>query len=295
MYKQLKRKKGFQFVFTVITILLSALLQVYVIQAFIRPSGLLSSGFTGLAILIERIAALYGKNIPTALGMIALNLPVALLCSKSISIRFTIFSMSQVFLCSLFLRIFHFTPLFDDLILNVIFGGVLYGGSIVLAVKGNASTGGTDFIALFVTNKTGKSIWKYVFFGNVIVLGIFGMIFGWEYAGYSILFQFISTKVVEQSYTQYEQVTLQITTEHGKEIVAAYVANYRHGISCIDATGGYSSKKMQIMHTVISSYEIKDIVRLVRDVDPHVIINVMRTERFYGGFYRLPIDKISQG
>ncbi len=293
MYDQLKRKKGFQTLFTAITVLLSALLQVYVIQAFIRPSGLLSSGFTGIAILIERIAAMYGKNIPTALSMIVLNLPVALLCSKSISVRFTTFSMIQVFLCSFFLRIFHFTPMFDDLILNVIFGGALYGYSIVLAVKGNASTGGTDFIALFVSNKTGKSIWKFVFMGNVFVLCIFGMIFGWQYAGYSILFQFISTKVVEHSYTQYEQVTLQITTEHAKEIIAAYVAQYRHGISSIDVVGGYSSKKMQMMHTVISSYEVKDIVRLVKDVDPHVIINVMRTERFYGGFYRLPIDKIS--
>ena len=67
--------------------------------------------------------------------------------------------------------------LFDDLTLNVIFGGVLYGLSVVLALKGNASTGGTDFIALYVSNKTGKSIWNYVFMGNVCILVIFGYMF----------------------------------------------------------------------------------------------------------------------
>ena len=43
-----------------VAVLASALLQSYVILAFIRPAGLLSSGFTGLAILIDRITELYG-------------------------------------------------------------------------------------------------------------------------------------------------------------------------------------------------------------------------------------------
>ena len=70
--------------------------------------------------------------------------------------------MLQVAFGSMFLQIFSFQPIFTDEILNVIFGGVIYGTSIVIALRGNASTGGTDFIALFVSNKTGKSIWSYV-------------------------------------------------------------------------------------------------------------------------------------
>ena len=47
---------------TIAAVIVSALLQTYVIQAFIRPANLLSSGFTGVAILIDRIASLYGHN-----------------------------------------------------------------------------------------------------------------------------------------------------------------------------------------------------------------------------------------
>ena len=72
---------------TIAAVIVSALLQTYVIQAFIRPANLLSSGFTGVAILIDRIASLYGHNISTSLGMLVLNIPVAILCSKSISMR----------------------------------------------------------------------------------------------------------------------------------------------------------------------------------------------------------------
>lgn len=290
MWKELRRDKRVRNIMTLLAVIGSALLQTYVIQAFIRPAGLLSGGFTGVAILIDRITSLFGFNISTSLGMIVLNIPVAWACSKSISRRFTFFSLLQVLLASAFLRVFHFTPIFDDGILNVIYGGVLYGFAIVLALRGNASTGGTDFIALYVSNKTGNSIWTSVFVGNVILLCIFGAIFGWDYAGYSILFQFVSTKVVSTFHHRYERVTLQITTVKGPELAGKYVEDFRHGISCVDAVGGYSRKKMYLLHTVVSSYEVEDIITLFHEVDDHVIVNMFKTQQFYGRFYRAPME-----
>lgn len=277
-------------IFTIVAVVASALLQTFVIQGFIRPANLLSSGFTGVAILIDNIASLYGRHFSTSLGMLVLNIPVAVLCSRSISVRFTFYSLLQVFLASFFLKVFRFQPVFDDVMLNVIFGGFLYGLSIVIALRGNASTGGTDFIALYVSNKTGRSIWEHVFAGNVLILCIFGYMFGWIYAGYSILFQFISTKAISAFHHRYERVTLQITTSDAEAVVREYVNQYRHGISCVDAVGGYSHKKMFLLHTVVSSYEVPDIVALLRTQDPNVIINMIKTENFYGGFYQAPLE-----
>lgn len=290
MWKELRRDKRVRNIMTALAVIGSALLQTYVIQAFIRPAGLLSGGFTGIAILIDRITSLFGFNISTSMGMIVLNIPVAWACSKSISRRFTFFSLLQVLLASTFLRVFHFTPIFDDGILNVIYGGVLYGFAIVLALRGNASTGGTDFIALYVSNKTGNTIWTHVFVGNVILLCIFGAIFGWDYAGYSILFQFVSTKVISTFHHRYERVTLQITTVKGPELAGKYVEDFRHGISCVDAVGGYSRKKMYLLHTVVSSYEVEDIIALFHEVDDQVIVNMFKTQQFYGRFYRAPME-----
>ena len=89
-----------------VAVLASALLQSYVILAFIRPAGLLSSGFTGLAILIDRIAELYGFTVSTSLALVVLNLPVALMCCRSINVKFTVFSLLQVFFASFFLNLF---------------------------------------------------------------------------------------------------------------------------------------------------------------------------------------------
>ena len=193
-------------------------------------------------------------------------------------------------LTSLFLNLFTWSPLFDDMILNVIFGGFLYGISVVIALKGNASTGGTDFIALYVSNKIGKSIWSYVFVFNAIILCIFGTMFGWLYAGYSIIFQFVSTKTIDAFHHRYERVTLEVTTQKAEKVISRYMQEYRHGMSCLEGYGGYSKKKISILHTVVSSYEVQDIVALMKEEDPSIIVNVMKTEQFFGGFYQKPLD-----
>ena len=204
--------------------------------------------------------------------------------------RFTFFSLLQVIIASFFLKVIHFEALFDDRLLNIIFGGLLYGMQAVIALKANASTGGTDFIALYISNKKNKSIFSYVFIFNACLLIIFGMMFGWENAGYSILFQFISTKTIDTFYNRYARMTLQITTSKPDAVIQCLIKNYRHGLSRVDGIGGYSGRNISLIHVVVSSYEVGEMVALMRTVDPHVIVNVMKTENFYGGFYLKPIE-----
>ena len=139
-------------------VLLSALLQTYVIQSMMQPMGLLSGGFTGLAILLDRIAGVAGFPFSVSAGILMLNIPLALLCYRGLSKRFTLYSSIQFVSSSIFLQLFHFQPIFHDLLLQVLFGGFLYGFSAVIALRGNASTGGTDFIALYVSNRLGKCL-----------------------------------------------------------------------------------------------------------------------------------------
>lgn len=291
MLKQLNQYKEFRNLVTLCAVILSGFMQAAIIQIFMRPLNLLSSGFTGVAILVEKITSTYfGFTFSTSLGMLVLNIPIALFCCKSISKRFTFFSLLQVIIASFFLKVIHFEALFDDRLLNIIFGGLLYGMQAVIALKANASTGGTDFIALYISNKKNKSIFSYVFIFNACLLIIFGMMFGWENAGYSILFQFISTKTIDTFYNRYARMTLQITTSKPDAVIQCLIKNYRHGLSRVDGIGGYSGRNISLIHVVVSSYEVGEMVALMRTVDPHVIVNVMKTENFYGGFYLKPIE-----
>ena len=285
--RTINQNRKFRDFVSLCAVLFSAALQVYVIHTMIRPSSMISTGFTGVSLLVEMLTE---GRIESSFVLLALNLPVALFCAKNISPRFTIFSLINVFTTSFLLKFTSFEPLFDDMILNVAFGGFLYGFAIVIALKGNASTGGTDFIALYFSNKFNKSLWQYVFMFNCVLITIFGASKGWVYAGYSIVFQFISTKTISTFHTRYERLTMQITTNKPEAVLDAYIKEYHHGISCMDGYGGYSKQPFTIMSTVVSSYEVKDIIRIMKEADPKVIINIFKTEDFVGGFKPKSLD-----
>ena len=238
---------------TAVAVTISAVLQTFLIQAFIQPADLLPSGLTGVAVLLDRVTSLGGVHIDISLGMLALNIPVALLCWSGISKRFVIFSMMQVVLSSLFLNVFHFASFLGDKIMLIIFGGVVSGLGAAIALKSGASTGGTDFIALWVSNHTGKTI--------------------------------------DSFYRRYDRVTLQITTRKADEVMTAYVNHFQHGISCAEVVGGYSREKMYLLNTVVSTYESQDIIKLVCDVDPGAVITVFHTLNFVGGWWGGHVDE----
>lgn len=288
-YRKYRKNKLIRHVFSLLAVVISGFLQAFTLKVFIQPSNLLSSGFLGVSILMNQIAGLFGVELSISILLIMLNIPVAILCYRGISARFTFYSILQVFVGSFFIRVLNFEPLFvDDTMLNVIFGGVLNGLYVSLALKGNASTGGMDFVALFVSNRNGKTIWQEVFLFNTVLLLIFGALFGWKHAGYSIIFQYISTKVISTFHQRYHKVTLQITTRYGDDVMEAYLKNIRHGISCVEAIGGFSREKMYLLHTVLSSYEVIDAVSVIKEADPRAIINQISTENFYGRFHRVP-------
>lgn len=129
-------KQTFRFLFSILCVIFSALLQTYALKAFLKPAGLLSSGFTGLAILINVIGSQHNIQIPVSLMIVLLNLPVAILCGRSISTKFTILSSLQFVCVSLFLVILPFNTLFDDVMLNIIIGGVVYDLGLWLHLSG---------------------------------------------------------------------------------------------------------------------------------------------------------------
>ena len=268
----------------------SSLIMAATTKTFVRPAHLLSGGFMGIALLVDMIADLFGKSIPTAFTLVVLNVPVALICAKKISKRFVFFSLLQVFLTSFLLQIIPKYPLCDEQVLTVVFGGYIWGMSIVLALKAGASSGGTDFIALYFANKNGREIWMQVFAFNAMILCVFGVIFGFDKAGYSILFQFISTKTISTFHTRYKRVMLHIYTVKKDEVVDTYLEKFHHGITALDGYGGYSHHPVSYLTAIVSSYEVGDVLETLKETDPKIIVSVTKVENFIGRFYNKPLD-----
>ncbi|MCF0106864.1 MAG: DUF2179 domain-containing protein, partial [Holdemanella sp.] len=103
-------------------------------------------------------------------------------------------------------------------------------------------------------------------------------------------FQFLSTRAISTFYQRYSQVTLEITTKNPNGVYAAFFESCRHGMTIFEGQGGYSHQKVYLCKTVVSAYEVEDVITNIRRVDPNAIVNTYRTLQFYGNYKQVPIE-----
>ena len=112
-----------------------------------------------------------------------------------------------------------------------------------------------------------------------------GLLFGWDKALYSIIFQFTSTQVVQMLHQKYKKHTLFIITRHPDEVYEEISKLSHHSATRIDGTGCYSGDNTAMIYSVVSREEAKILVKKVIEVDPQAFVNIIKTDFINGRFY----------
>lgn len=178
----------------------------------------------------------------------------------------------------------------DDILLLSVFGGILNGFATSLCLNVGTTTGGTDFISIFFAHEKGIDAWNYILIGNVIMLVIAGALFGWSSALYSIIFQFCSTQVIQVLYKRYKKETLFIISEKSDEVYHAIREMTNHDATLFKGIGCYEGKEKTLIYSVINSEAKRELLPLIRSIDEHAFINVVKTEELDGRFHDIPHD-----
>ena len=256
------------------------------IKTFVRAGGLYPGGFNGLTLLIQGIFREFaGMEIPYTLINVALNAIPVLIGLKYIGIKFTLSSCVVIVLSSILTDLIPSQPITYDPLLISIFGGLINGFVVSLCLIGNTSSGGTDFIAIYFSEKNGQDIWNYILCGNAVILVAAGLLFGWDKALYSIIFQFTSTQMVQMLHQRYKKHTLFIITRHPDEVYEEISKLSHHSATRLDGTGCYSGDNTAMIYSVVSREEAKLLVKKVAEVDPHAFVNIIKTDFINGRFY----------
>ena len=272
-------------------IIAGAVLYAVGIVCFVRPAGLFPGGFTGLSLLIQECCTRYlGFTPPYSLFSMTLNFIAAALCFRYIGKRFALLSVLSVAVTSVLTDLLPAFSMASDPLLNSVFGGLLTGLSISLCLFADASTGGTDFISIYLAEKNGRDAFNIILGGNVVMLSIAGLLFGWERALYSMIFQFCSTQALHTLFRRYQHRTLWIVTDRPQEVYAIIRDVTHHGATLFQGTGLYRNEPRSMIYTVLSGDDIRRVVHDVRQVDPQAFINAQRTDSLTGRFYRRPQD-----
>ncbi len=280
--------------FPVIRILLvctGAFLFALNLNIFVADSGLIPGGFTGITELLQRIFATYlNINIPFAPIYYLCNLVPAIISFKFIGKKFTIYSCLMILLSGLFTDILPTFNVTNDILLSAIFGGMLSSVAVSFCLFAGATSGGTDFIAIFIAERYGKDAWNYILFANVIILAIAGFLFGWEASLYSMIFQFTATQVLNYLYRRYQKVTLFVITNKPDEIYSLIKDITNHDATLFNGEGCYEKQPRHLIYSVVSADEKTVLVNAIKKKDPAAFVNIVTSKQILGKFYRKPND-----
>lgn len=273
----------------IIVVCLAAALTAVNIKSFVRTGGLYPGGVTGLTVLVQRAMEMYLHIVipytPVNLLLNAIPIYIGL---RFIGKKFTGYSCLMIILSGILTDILPGYVITYDILLISIFGGMISGFCTCLCLWMDATSGGTDFIAIYFSEKKGVDTWNFILAFNILILGLAGLLFGWDKALYSIIFQYAATQVLHLLYKRYQQQTLFIVTNKPNEVCREIDTVSHHGATVMSGEGSYEHHKRSVVYSVVSSAESKEVIHSVKEADPLAFVNAIRTQQLYGNFYYSP-------
>lgn len=248
------------------------------IQWIYDPTGLVTGGFTGIAIIMKDItAAIVPGGLPLWLTNILLNIPVFLIAFRIKGKRFIGRTAFSTIMLSVWL---YFIPSMNlaegDLTIAAIFGGAISGIGIGLVLLAKATTGGTDMVAVLIQHRLRHySVVQIlqVIDGIVVIGGLYA--FGLKPALYAIVAIYITSKVSDalMEGMKYSKAAFIITNRY-KDVSAAIMEELDRGVTGLEAEGMYSGDKKCMLYCVVSKKEIVELKDIVHRIDRNAFVIV---------------------
>lgn len=265
----------------ILGLIVGSIIIVVAFNLFLIPHEILSSGMSGLSMIIGMITPL-----DTGLANFLLNLPLLIIGYKMLGRKFIMNTIFSVLIISIGLYLVPVHIIADDKILSSIFGGALTGLGVGIVFRFSGSTGGFDIIGMIVSRKRDFPIGILLSGMNAIVIVISGFLFDWDSALYTLVSIFVTGKVVDAIYTDHVKLTVMIITEKGEEMRQHLLTNLYRGLTIMNGVGGYSNESRNVLISVISRYELNDVKTLIAEVDPQAFVNITETIEVMGLFHR---------
>ena len=68
------------------------------------------------------------------------------------------------------------------------------------------------------------------------------------------------------------------------------LAYFPHGATIGNAIGAYTHSEREVIWMVVSSSEVRKVIKVAKKVDEHVFISAIPLNQVYGNFYSKPVE-----
>ena len=263
-------------------------LAVLAMKGFMIPNRFLDGGITGISILLHEIF-----HINISFLVIILNVLFIYLGYKRIGKTFAVQTSIAVVLLSIGLLFIDINPITHDKLLIAIFGGLLMGTGVGLVIRGGGVIDGAEVIAVFTGRKTGFSNSEIIMLINTIIFAVAALQFGLETAMYSIITYFTASRATNYVVDGIEEFTaMNIICSQPEDVKNLLVNDLGKGITVYKGEKGYLPGSFEvktsadIIVTIITRLEIKQIQDAVLSIDPKAFIYVQSIKEAAGGILK---------
>jgi uncharacterized membrane-anchored protein YitT (DUF2179 family) len=254
------------------------------IKYFVLPHPVFSGGFSGVAQVLVKIF----PGLEVGQLLIYLNIPVLILSYFYLSKRFFLRTLLTIFLSGYLIDALPQLPngvATSNILLSVVFGGVVIGFSIGKILENYASTGGIDIIGT-VLLKSGKNIGVggiSIIMNLIIFTAAFYLEQNIETVMYSVVLTFVVGFVIDRTQSQ---VNMTMITVYSKRSGLGNIISdeLNRSSTRFDVIGGYSSRKLFAYQIIVDNSEIKEVKKIARNYDDDAFIVFQDVREVRGNF-----------
>ena len=252
------------------------------VKLFVIPANLMSCGTTGMALVVNHLS-----GIPLSAFILVFN--IVMLCIGWLILGRQ-FAMTTI-LSSLFYpialealnRILGDVQVTDNILLNVIFGGIGLGVSLGMVLRAGASTGGMDIPPL-VLNKffhipVSATLWAFDFcilLSQMFFHPLEDLLYG------ILLIIVISLALNKIMLLGTSRTEVKIVSEKHEQIRQAILSQVNRGVTILHGQGGYGRKETEVILSIVSNYELPKVQRLAREIDPNSFVVISQVTEVWG-------------
>lgn len=171
----------------------------------------------------------------------------------------------------------------DPLILTI-FGALITGFGLGLIFKSGFTTGGTDILNAIVAKYFKMSLGNAMLLtdGAIIMCGVF--VFGWETVMYSLIALYIISIMTDKVVLGISQSkAFYIVTSEPNDVKEFILKNISHGVTVIDARGGYTNDKQKMLLCVVPTTEYFKLKEGIQYIDKDAFFVVTDAYETSGG------------
>jgi len=254
-----------------------------------------------------------------------INIPVIYLGWRYISRRFGIFTLINIAAVSLLTSLVNL-KFIDDLATKIacviplnngtsfieagllpraILAACCSGVATSIAYASGSSAGGMDTVSYYLALRKSTTIGKYMLAINSVIITLFSILrfcdlsvnsggMRYEHLAsallvlfFAIIYLLVLSLVIDAINKNNRKEQIQIITRQ-ENLPKLLLANIPHGATIVRAKGAFTGEDRFVIYCVVSIYETKGVIDLVRKTDPHSFINITSVKQVFGRFFIRP-------